>query len=99
VLKARFDLGRNGEIDAGGWESARCAARQEFARSVSRAELPPAVDALVDTGDTHHPYLLAADTEARVRQRVERLTLVCGVLASAGALLILSCVLARLSAA
>lgn len=98
TLKARFDRDRNGEIDAEEWEAARRAAQAELARDTPRADLPPAVDTLIDTGDARYPFLLAADTEARLRQRAQGYMAVCGALAGVGALLVLSCVLARLSA-
>lgn len=98
ALKARFDHDRNGEIDAAEWETARRAAQSELARATPRADLPPAVDTLRDTGDARHPFLLAADTETRMRRRAQRDLWISGTLAVAGALGLLSCVLTRLSA-
>ncbi len=96
TLKARFDENHDGAIDAAEWAAARRAAEQDVMRTPSTSNLPPAVDTLVDPGDSLRPYILSATTEQALTTRANRQIVMWGLCAFAGATLALWALVARL---
>lgn len=93
-LLHRFDSNQDGRIDAGEWEAARRAARDEVAREHREASVRPGVSVL-GLPDDGRPFLIAADHQDRYTGKLRRTALATGILFAIGATLTIVLLAAR----
>jgi len=87
ALLRRFDINRDGSIDAREWEAARAAARAQVQREEQQRPVAPVQNVLEDPGDGRD-FLLAQDDAANLERRFGRrvAACLCGFVVGAGAL-------------
>lgn len=96
-LLARFDRNRNGQIDAGEWDSAREAALQEVIKLRSHRPHAPASNVLARSPSDRQPFLLSAVPQRVLVWRYRRRSLLALLATCIGVAITLWFVTARLT--
>jgi hypothetical protein len=96
-LLARFDRNRNGQIDAGEWDSAREAALQEVLKLRSHRPHAPASNVLARSPSDRQPFLLSVVPQRVLAWRYRRRSSLALLATCAGIAFILWFVTARLT--